>query len=211
MTQRNQVDEGHMIMMEHLIRIRHGESTFRLPGAILALVALAMALSMGFASAQDKPAASSAKPAATAAPNLTKPTLYVVGYAHLDTEWRWEYPQVISEYLPKTMRANFYLFQKYPHYIFNFSGANRYGMMKEYFPADYQELKHWVKEGRWFPAGSSMEENDVNSPSPESIIRQVLYGNEYFRHDFGVASDEFMLPDCFGFPASLPSTWRQRE
>src|SRR5208283_3291301 len=32
-----------------------------------------------------------------------------------------------------------------------------------------------------------------------------LYGNEYFRHDFGVASAEFMLPDCFGFPASLPS------
>jgi len=50
-----------------------------------------------------------------------------------------------------------------------------------------------------------MEENDVNSPSPESIIRQVLYGNEYFRHDFGVTSAEFMIPDCFGFPASLPS------
>ena len=33
-------------------------------------------------------------------PDLTKePTLYVVGYAHLDTEWRWEYPQVINEYL----------------------------------------------------------------------------------------------------------------
>ena len=27
-----------------------------------------------------------------------QPTLYVVGYAHLDTEWRWEYPQVIDEY-----------------------------------------------------------------------------------------------------------------
>ena len=36
-------------------------------------------------------------------PDLTKnPTLYVVGYAHLDTEWRWEYPQVINEYLRKT-------------------------------------------------------------------------------------------------------------
>src|SRR5688572_32408289 len=41
-------------------------------------------------------------------PNLaTEPTLYVVGYAHLDTEWRWEYPQTINEYLPKTMRNNF--------------------------------------------------------------------------------------------------------
>ena len=37
-------------------------------------------------------------------PDLTKqPTLYVVGYAHLDTEWRWEYPQVIDEYIRKTM------------------------------------------------------------------------------------------------------------
>src|SRR5437870_2163394 len=34
-------------------------------------------------------------------PDLTQqPTLYVVGYAHLDTQWRWEYPQVIREYLP---------------------------------------------------------------------------------------------------------------
>jgi alpha-mannosidase len=141
-----------------------------------------------------------------AAPDLTRqPTLYVVGYAHLDTEWRWEYPQVIEEYLTKTMRNNFALFEKYPHYIFNFSGANRYMMMKEYYPSDYARLKHFVALGRWFPAGSSMEENDVNSPSAESILRQVLYGNEFFRREFGKASEEYMLPDCFGFPASLPS------
>jgi len=139
-------------------------------------------------------------------PNLkTTPTLYLVGYAHLDTQWRWEYPQVISEYLPDTMRKNFALFQKYPHYIFNWTGANRYMMMKEYFPADFAKIKHYVATGQWFPAGSSMEENDVNSPSPESIIRQVLYGNEYFRHEFGKASEEYMLPDCFGFPTDLPS------
>lgn len=138
--------------------------------------------------------------------DLTKqPTLFVVGYAHLDTEWRWEYPQVIREYLYKTMHDNFDLFEKYPHYIFNFSGANRYRMMKEYYPADYEKIKQYVAAGRWFPAGSSMEESDVNSPSAESIFRQVLYGNQFFRRDFGKASAEYMLPDCFGFPASLPS------
>jgi alpha-mannosidase len=142
----------------------------------------------------------------TAAPDLAKePTLYVVGYAHLDTEWRWEYPQVISEYLTKTMRNNFALFEKYPHYIFNFTGANRYRLMKEYYPSDFQRLKQYVAAGRWFPAGSSMEEGDVNSPNAESIIRQILYGNNWFRKEFGMASDEYMLPDCFGFPASLPS------
>ncbi len=144
--------------------------------------------------------------AAPSNPDLTKePTLYVVGYAHLDTQWRWEYPQVIREYLPKTMHDNFALFEKYPHYVFNFSGANRYRLMKEYWPEDYAKLKQYVAAGRWFPAGSSMEEGDVNSPSAESIIRQILYGSQYFRHEFGKTSAEYMLPDCFGFPASLPS------
>jgi alpha-mannosidase len=139
-------------------------------------------------------------------PDLSKqPTLYVVGYAHLDTEWRWEYPQVISEYIRKTMEDNFTLIDKYPHYVFNFSGANRYRFMKEYFPADFARLKKYVDEGRWFPAGSSMEEGDVNAPSAEAIIRQVLYGNNWFRKELGKASAEYMLPDCFGFPSSLPT------
>jgi alpha-mannosidase len=147
-----------------------------------------------------------ARPQNSNKPDLSKdPTLYVVGYAHLDTEWRWEYPQVIDEYIRKTMEDNFKLFEKYPHYVFNFSGANRYRFMKEYFPDDFARVKKFVDEGRWFPAGSSMEEGDVNAPSAEAIIRQILYGNEWFRKELGKSSAEYMLPDCFGFPASLPT------
>ncbi len=139
-------------------------------------------------------------------PDLSsQPTLYVVGYAHLDTEWRWEYPLVIDDYIRHTMEDNFKLFEKYPHYVFNFSGANRYRFMKEYFPADFAQVKKYVDEGRWFPAGSSMEEGDVNAPNAEAIIRQILYGNNWFRKELGKASAEYMLPDCFGFPASLPT------
>jgi alpha-mannosidase len=142
----------------------------------------------------------------TESPDITKvPTLYVVPYAHLDTQWRWELPQSISQYLLKTMRVNFYLLDKYPHYVFNWTGAYRYRLMKEYFPSDYAKIKHYVDRGQWFPAGSSMEEGDVNAPSAEAIFRQILYGNAFFREEFGKASDELMLPDCFGFPASLPS------
>ena len=140
------------------------------------------------------------------APDITKtPTLYVVPYAHLDTQWRWEFPQTISEYLLKTMRLNFDYIDRYPHYVFNWTGANRYRLMKEYYPADYARMKQYVAAGRWFPAGSSVEEGDVNLPSAEGIFRQILYGNAYFRDEFGKASAEYMLPDCFGFPASLPS------
>jgi alpha-mannosidase len=139
-------------------------------------------------------------------PDLSEdPTLYVVGYAHLDTQWRWEYPKTITEYLSKTMRDNFALFEKYPNYTFNFTGSLRYKMMKEYYPEDYEKLKKYVAAGRWFAAGSSVEENDANNPSAESLIRQILYGSHFFRHEFGYTSAEFMLPDCFGFPASLPT------
>jgi len=132
-------------------------------------------------------------------------TLYVVPYAHLDTQWRWAYPQVIRQFIANTLTRNFALIDKYPHYVFNFSGSRRYEMMKEYYPADYERLKGYVKAGRWFPCGSSVDEGDANVPSAESIVRHVLYGNRFFRHEFGVASQEFMLPDCFGFPYSLPS------
>jgi alpha-mannosidase len=165
------------------------------------LVLAAFLVSSLLASAQKEQRTASASPI-----DLGRtPTLYVVGYAHLDTQWRWEYPKTISEYLPNTLHQNFDLFEKYPDYIFNFTGSNRYRMMKEYYPADYRRLQQYVAAGRWFPAGSSVEESDVNSPSAESIIRQVLYGNDFFRSEFGRSSAEYMLPDCFGFPASLPS------
>src|SRR5580692_26861 len=139
-------------------------------------------------------------------PDITQvPTLYVVPYAHLDTQWRWEFPQTISEFLLKTMRVNFDYMDKYPHYVFNWTGANRYRLMKEYFPNDYARIKKYVGRGQWFAAGSSVEEGDVNLPSAEGIFRQILYGNTYFRHEFGKASNEFMLPDSFGFPSSLPA------
>ncbi len=139
-------------------------------------------------------------------PDITKqPTLFVVPYAHLDTQWRWEFPQVISEYLLKTMRVNFNYIDKYPHYVFNWTGSNRYRLMKEYFPNDYAKMKEYIAKGNWYPAGSSVEEGDVNLPDAESIFRQILYGNDYYRREFGKSSAEYMLPDCFGFPASLPS------
>ncbi len=139
-------------------------------------------------------------------PDLSKEkVLYEIGYSHLDTQWRWTYPQVIREFLPNTVNENAALFEKYPDYIFNWSGANRYRMIKEYHPEDFQRIREWVNQGCWFPCGNSWEESDVNVPSSESVIRQVLFGHQFYKREFGTESAEYMLPDCFGFPASLPS------
>ena len=133
--------------------------------------------------------------------------LYTIGYAHLDTEWNWEYPTTINEYIKNTMEDNFKLLEKYPDYVFNFTGSRRYNMMKEYYPASYKKVGDYIKQGRWFVSGSSVDEGEVNISSSESILRQVLYGNLFFKREFNKESYDYMLPDCFGFVATLPSVW----
>ncbi|MCX6334131.1 MAG: glycosyl hydrolase-related protein [Bacteroidia bacterium] len=133
--------------------------------------------------------------------------LYTIGYAHLDTEWNWEYPKTINEYIKNTMEDNFKLFEKYPDYVFNFTGSRRYRMMKEYYPESYKKVCDYINQGRWFVSGSSVDEGEVNISSSESVLRQVLYGNLYFKREFNKESYDYMLPDCFGFVATMPSVW----
>ncbi|MGD1916782.1 MAG: glycoside hydrolase family 38 C-terminal domain-containing protein [Phycisphaerales bacterium] len=183
-------------------------------GIVKAAAGLAVALAGWSAVAQGDPQGHDAhktpKPAPPGAPkvediDLSKPTLFVVAYAHLDTQWRWTYLDTIRDFIPNTLHDNFELFEAYPGYVFNFGGTRRFEMMEEYYPEDFETLKKYIARGRWFPSGSAVDENDANVPSGESQIRHVLYGNRYTRDVFGVTSNEFMLPDCFGFPAALPS------
>lgn len=134
-----------------------------------------------------------------------QPTIFACGYTHLDDQWRWSFPQVIREFIPLTLHDNFERFEKYPHFTFNWSGSCRYEMIKEYYPEDFATMAKWIEKGRWFPCGSAYDENDVNLPNSESIIRQILFGYRYFKSEFNKESNEYLLPDCFGFPASLPS------
>lgn len=131
--------------------------------------------------------------------------LYTIGYAHLDTEWNWDYPTTINEYIKNTMVDNLKLLDKYPGYVFNFTGSRRYNFMKEYYPDLYKRVSNYIKQGRWYISGSSVDEAEVNVSSSESVLRHVLYGNLFFKREFNKQSRDYMLPDCFGFPATLPS------
>jgi len=131
--------------------------------------------------------------------------LYTVGYSHLDSQWNWDYPATIDVCLKNMLTQNFLLFETYPDYVFNFTGSRRYEMMKEYYPEYYSRMKEYIEKGRWLVSGSSVDEGEVNVSSSESLVRQVLYGNNYFRKEFGKESMDYMLPDCFGFLSNLPS------
>ena len=136
---------------------------------------------------------------------MDKKELFLVPYAHLDTQWRWDYQTTIKWLIRRTMRKNFRLFKKYPHYVFNFTGSQRYSLMKEYYPEDYEKVKEYVKQGKWIPGGACIDETDALTPSAESLIRNILYGREWQKKEFGVVYKDYMLPDCFGFPANFPT------
>lgn len=137
--------------------------------------------------------------------NFKDKKIYTIATAHLDTVWNWDFEHVINVCLKDTLDQNFALFEKYPDYRFNFEGAYRYELFEEYYPEKFEQLRKYIEEGRWNITGSGYENGDVNVPSPESLFRNMLYGNLYFEKKFGKRSNDIFLPDCFGFGWSLPA------
>ncbi len=134
-----------------------------------------------------------------------QPELKVVATAHLDTQWRWTIKNTINEFVPLTFRENFKLMDIYPDYVFSFEGSFRYKLFREYYPDEYAKLKKYVDSGQWRVTGSWVDAVDVNIPSFESLVRHNLYGNGFYKKEFGKTSRDIFLPDCFGFGYALPS------
>jgi alpha-mannosidase len=139
-------------------------------------------------------------------PPAGKPVLYLVATAHLDTQWNWTVQDSIRQFIPATFFDNFRLFERFPHYVFTFEGAIHYMWFKEYHPEAWPTLQKYVADGRWRLAGSWINAVDTHVPSPESLMRQALYGKRFFRTQFGRVSQDVYLPDCFGFGFALPAT-----
>ena len=80
------------------------------------------------------------------APQSTQPKAYMVADAHLDTQWNWDIQTTIKHYVWNTINQNLFLLKQYPDYIFNFEGGVKYAWMKEYYPAQYEEMKKLKKD-----------------------------------------------------------------
>jgi len=133
-------------------------------------------------------------------------TLSFISDSHLDTQWNWVVKSTIDQFILNTMVQNFALFEKYPGFRFNFEGAIKYMWMKEYYPTQYATLKKYIQSGQWSISGGAIDADDVMLPSAESIIRNFLFAQTYYKREFGIkGGSDIMLPDCFGFPYSLPS------
>lgn len=132
-----------------------------------------------------------------------KHTIWPVGHAHLDTAWLW--PLAITrKKMAHTTSTQLGLMERYPEYVFVHSQASQYEWLEKEYPVLFERVKKAVARGQWEPVGSMWVEADCNLTGAESLIRQFLYGRQYFRKHFGYTTEDMWLPDVFGYSAALP-------
>jgi len=127
----------------------------------------------------------------------------VVGHTHIDVAWLWDLYQTRHKAV-RSFATMLNLMERYPEFKFMSSQAQLYQFVKEDQPELYERIRQAVKDGRWEPEGGMWVEADCNVTGGESLVRQFLYGNEFFETEFGRRSRILWLPDVFGYSAALP-------
>ncbi|HOZ46480.1 MAG TPA: alpha-mannosidase [Candidatus Hydrogenedentes bacterium] len=137
-------------------------------------------------------------------------SLSVMGQSHIDTAWLWPLRETRRK-CGRTFSTVLELLDQYPEFIFLCSQPVQFEWMKEHYPEQFRRIKRYVKEGRWEPFGAMWVESDCNIPSGESLVRQLLYGNRFFRREFGMQSRCAWLPDAFGYSWTMPQILKKAQ
>jgi alpha-mannosidase len=134
---------------------------------------------------------------------LKQRKVYLLGNAHIDVAWLWAIAET-KDVMQRTFSSALQLQKDYPELIFNQSTALSYVWMEEANPELFAQIQTAVQEEKWEVIGGMWVEPDCNLPSGESLIRQILYGKNYFRNKFNRDIKIAWLPDTFGFNWQLP-------
>lgn len=132
-----------------------------------------------------------------------QPRVSASGHAHIDVAWLWRLRHTRRK-AADTFSTALYHMDRSPWFIFTQSQPQLYQFVKEDEPALYERIKQKVAAGQWEPEGAMWIESDTNLPGGESLVRQFLFGQRFFRQEFGRASTVLWLPDVFGYSAALP-------
>lgn len=132
-----------------------------------------------------------------------KGTLHMIGHAHLDPVWLWQWQEGFQE-VKATFRSALDRMEENDDFKFIASSAAFYEWVEKSDPAMFEEIKTRVNEGRWEFVGGWWIEPDCNIPGGESFVRQALYGQKYFEEKFGIKATVGFNADSFGHNAMLP-------
>ncbi|NGZ77635.1 alpha-mannosidase [Saccharibacillus alkalitolerans] len=127
----------------------------------------------------------------------------MVGQSHIDIAWLWPVRETVRK-TSRTFASVDTLMREYPGYLYTQSQPVLFEFLKNNDPELYERVKARIEEGRWELVGGMWVEPDLNIPSGESLMRQMLYGQRFYREEFGKISRIEWLPDTFGYCASLP-------
>jgi alpha-mannosidase len=130
-----------------------------------------------------------------------------VGNAHIDTAWLWPLRETVRKCARTFSTAVDYM-ERYPEYIFSHSQPQQFVWIKVFYPELYEKVREYVRKGQFEVVGSFWIEMDCNLAGGESLIRQILYGKQFFQQEFGVDTRDAWLPDVFGYSAALPQIFR---
>ncbi|OKP84938.1 alpha-mannosidase [Paenibacillus sp. P32E] len=134
-------------------------------------------------------------------------TIHMVGQSHIDIAWLWPARETVRK-TSRTFSTVNALMDEYPDYQFAQSQPQLFEYLKENDPVLFAKVKERIREGRWELVGGMWVEPDLNIPSGESLMRQMLYGQRFYQKEFGQTSEIEWLPDTFGYCASLPQILR---
>ncbi|MFV0315915.1 MAG: alpha-mannosidase [Microthrixaceae bacterium] len=133
--------------------------------------------------------------------------LHAIGHAHIDTAWLWPMRETRRK-CARTFSNQVRLMEEYPEHRFACSQAAQYEFVEQDHPELFEDITEMVAAGRWSPVGGMWVEADMNLPSGESLVRQLVYGQRYFEEHFGIRCREVWIPDVFGYPGTLPQIFR---
>ena len=131
-----------------------------------------------------------------------------IGHSHIDVEWLWPLRETVRK-VGRTFASQLFLMARYPEFKYGSSQAQLYELCKQNYPALYRKVKKAVADGRWEVQGGMWVEADCNIPSGESLVRQCLVGQRFFKEEFGVVPRNLWLPDVFGYSGQLPQILQQ--
>lgn len=126
-----------------------------------------------------------------------------VGHAHIDTAWLWPLRETRRK-VARTFSSAVRLIDEEPDFNFSCSQAVQYAWVEQDHPELFEKIRAAVSSSRWEPVGGMWVEADMNLPSGESILRQLIHGQRAFENWFGRRCCEVWIPDVFGYPASMP-------
>ncbi len=133
----------------------------------------------------------------------TAPEFTIFGQSHLDLAWKWTFDETKRK-CARTLSSQLALMDEYPEYRFMVCQIPILETVKKCYPELYQRILEKIENGQMMLEGGVYVENDTNVPNGESLIRQFLYGKQWYREEYGYDSKMAWLPDTFGFSAALP-------